>query len=662
MSEILNCGRAKQESELVRFSYQCPKQWNNLQVTANESVRFCDVCQENVFYCTDKQEADQHARQGHCIAIASQLSSDVYNRFTPMVVGRPDTIGLWAKDIYNRTKHGLVEVIRNRVMEVIDLKHSDLSHVDLRGADLSSANLTHANLSQANLQGANLSNANLGHANLREANLTQANLSNANLSNAKLNSADLSNANLSGVDLNYILSATLKDNYYLSFQSINLDGAIIDRQYQAAYLNYKGQFYSRLHNRQEAQSNFQQALLISKETGNPSQTALAYSELAKIYLLEDQAQALVYSQQALSIINEISDRLESAAILVDLGRFYLQQGEPQQSIEFYQRALSIKQELGDRFGSGQIIHQLGNICLKQENQQQALSYFQQAVAIFEQLHNRGEANRNLRSAIKICEDLGNKKYLLAAYYQKLLSTSANDVKILHKLNQIYTELGDEKQTLKYLQLRVSILEKSLNPQELIYRGAEIYVLKIIISIYESLKNYQSSLRYYQELLSIRRQEVNEIAEVESFHQLAISQVHLKQAAGQSTIEYYQELLDFRRRIGDPPGEAQNLLDLGTLYLQQGAKPTAVDYYQQGLAAIRQLIKQLDQNNRNRFYPLQDLALEKQRILELIDNFDYSSDKLLNLSSYCQQLIHNRAENRLAANKILSRITEIKAEL
>ncbi|MEM7581637.1 MAG: tetratricopeptide repeat protein, partial [Cyanobacteria bacterium P01_A01_bin.80] len=400
----------------------------------------------------------------------------------------------------------------------------------------------------------------------------------------------------------------------------------------------------------------------SEETGNPSQAALTYSELAKIYLLEDQAQALVYSQQALSIINEISDRPESAAILVDLAQFYFKQGEPQQAIEFYQQALSIKRELGDRFGSGQIIHQLGKICLKQENQQQALSYFQQAVAIFEQLHNRGETNRNLRSAIKICEDLGNKKYLLAAYYQKLLSTSSNDVKILHKLNQIYAELGDEQQTLKYLQLRVSILEKSLNPQELIYRGAEVYVLRVLISIYESLKDYQSSLRYYQELLSIRRQEVNYLEEVRSFRQLAISKIHLQQKAGQSTIEYYQELLDFRRRIGDPPGEAQNLLDLGILYFQQGAKPTAIDYYQQGLVAIRQLIKQLNQNNRNRFYLLKDLALEKQRILEIIDNFDYSSDNQLNLSSYCQQLIDNRAENRLAANKILSRITEIKAEL
>ncbi|MEM9510730.1 MAG: pentapeptide repeat-containing protein, partial [Cyanobacteria bacterium P01_E01_bin.35] len=354
MSEILNCGRAKQKSELVRFSYQCPKQWNNLQATANESVRFCDACQEHVFYCTDKYEADQHARQGNCIAIASQLSSDIYNRFTPMMLGRPDTNGKWAKDIFNHTKHWLVEVIKNREMEVIDLNHSDLSHVDLSGADLRNVDLTHVNLSQANLQGANLSNANLGHANLRQANLVQANLSNANLSNAKLNSADLSDANLSGVDLNHILSDTLNDNYHLNFQSINLDGAIIDRKYQAAYLNYQGQFCSRWQNRQEAKKYFQQALLISQETDNPSQTARACSELAKIYLLENKAQALEYCRQALSIINDIGDRSESAAILVDLAQFYFQHGESQQAGEFYQQALSIRRELGDRFSSAQI--------------------------------------------------------------------------------------------------------------------------------------------------------------------------------------------------------------------------------------------------------------------------------------------------------------------
>ena len=111
MSDILNCGQAKQESELVRFTYQCPKYWQKLQKTESDSIRFCDACQENVYYCTDKKEAEQHARKGHCIAIASELTTAVdeqYDDSQYMFMGivqaktRPEYSEAWGKDIFDR--------------------------------------------------------------------------------------------------------------------------------------------------------------------------------------------------------------------------------------------------------------------------------------------------------------------------------------------------------------------------------------------------------------------------------------------------------------------------------------------------------------------------------------------------------------------------------
>lgn len=74
MSDIRNCGQAKQKLKVVRFTYKCPKNWNALQKTESDSVRFCDACQENVYYCTEPQEVNRHAHQGHCVAIASLMS------------------------------------------------------------------------------------------------------------------------------------------------------------------------------------------------------------------------------------------------------------------------------------------------------------------------------------------------------------------------------------------------------------------------------------------------------------------------------------------------------------------------------------------------------------------------------------------------------------
>ena len=74
MSDILNCDRAIPK-ESIYFSYRCPRKWDVLESTSQQSVRFCQACQENVYYCTTKEDAEQHAKQGHCIVIDAQFSN-----------------------------------------------------------------------------------------------------------------------------------------------------------------------------------------------------------------------------------------------------------------------------------------------------------------------------------------------------------------------------------------------------------------------------------------------------------------------------------------------------------------------------------------------------------------------------------------------------------
>jgi uncharacterized protein (TIGR02996 family) len=59
--KIENCGAA--------FRFQCPKQWENLKVTGDPTVRHCDACDKSVHYCHTLPEAQSHARQGHCVAV-----------------------------------------------------------------------------------------------------------------------------------------------------------------------------------------------------------------------------------------------------------------------------------------------------------------------------------------------------------------------------------------------------------------------------------------------------------------------------------------------------------------------------------------------------------------------------------------------------------------
>jgi hypothetical protein len=67
------------------FLFICPKNWETLNPTEQDGVRFCGVCNEQVFLCETDEEMIAHAKAGHCVA--KFLPTDRTPEFH--VVGRP---------------------------------------------------------------------------------------------------------------------------------------------------------------------------------------------------------------------------------------------------------------------------------------------------------------------------------------------------------------------------------------------------------------------------------------------------------------------------------------------------------------------------------------------------------------------------------------------
>lgn len=67
----------------VRFDFLCPKQWSDLVETERPEIRFCDLCRQQVFYCTTLREAREHAWRSRCVAV------DIANERTPHDLDRP---------------------------------------------------------------------------------------------------------------------------------------------------------------------------------------------------------------------------------------------------------------------------------------------------------------------------------------------------------------------------------------------------------------------------------------------------------------------------------------------------------------------------------------------------------------------------------------------
>lgn len=54
----------------VRWRFQCPKKWSELEETRSPEVRFCSACRKDVFFCDSVDKARRLAEEvGACVAI-----------------------------------------------------------------------------------------------------------------------------------------------------------------------------------------------------------------------------------------------------------------------------------------------------------------------------------------------------------------------------------------------------------------------------------------------------------------------------------------------------------------------------------------------------------------------------------------------------------------
>jgi len=68
-SEIRNCD--------AKFSLQCPKQWTQLAQTPKSTVRFCNQCNQRVYFCLTDKELAQRISEKQCVAFYDHESEDM---------------------------------------------------------------------------------------------------------------------------------------------------------------------------------------------------------------------------------------------------------------------------------------------------------------------------------------------------------------------------------------------------------------------------------------------------------------------------------------------------------------------------------------------------------------------------------------------------------
>ncbi len=82
-----------------RFDFICDKTWKDMKPTGDPTVRNCESCKENVYFCDNIMDVRDHAHNGHCVAVdlgVIRREDDTVSEFA--IFGRPSKEHLAAED------------------------------------------------------------------------------------------------------------------------------------------------------------------------------------------------------------------------------------------------------------------------------------------------------------------------------------------------------------------------------------------------------------------------------------------------------------------------------------------------------------------------------------------------------------------------------------
>jgi tetratricopeptide (TPR) repeat protein len=166
-----------------------------------------------------------------------------------------------------------------------------------------------------------------------------------------------------------------------------------DRRDEAWCLNNLGYTYERHGDNAKALEYYEQSLSISCELGHQKGEGWSLNNIGMIYWQQGRNElALEYYQQSLTIARETSDRKAEGRVMNNIGRIYCDQGDYETALMYLRECLIIRKEVGDRIGEGITLTTIALIYRAQSSLAKAIEYYQQDLAICQELGDRaGEA-------------------------------------------------------------------------------------------------------------------------------------------------------------------------------------------------------------------------------------------------------------------------------
>jgi tetratricopeptide (TPR) repeat protein len=189
----------------------------------------------------------------------------------------------------------------------------------------------------------------------------------------------------------------------------------------ARILNRIGQICNCLKQPERALLCSRQALKMYQGLKNdPNGESIALQSLGEAHLqLERPRAAIAFFDQALAISRKTGNRHNEATILEDIGTAYLKLNPPIKALQCYEQALAIRRQIDDKNGEVRNLNYIGAVYYKLARNSHALCYHLQALRVLQAVNHAADSERLLQHMLPGYEALGLHELGMKCYEQAL---------------------------------------------------------------------------------------------------------------------------------------------------------------------------------------------------------------------------------------------------
>lgn len=247
-----------------------------------------------------------------------------------------------------------------------------------------------------------------------------------------------------------------------------------------------------------------QALSLFEEIGDKVGRAKMLGDIGVVHWYQsDYPEALKYYFDALRINEELDNKSDMAATLCNIGIVYNSQKEYQKALEYISKANKIDEALGNKIGIATNLGDIGELYRNLSDPEKALEYEQKSLQLYKELGDKNGIARNLGNIGIVYTEQKNYSKALESYLQALKLNEELGVKIgiasnLGSIGNAYLEMAKDSNSTRH---RSELLQKAkVYTDSAITICSEIGDLNTLFASYGRMSEIQMSLGNYRNAL------------------------------------------------------------------------------------------------------------------------------------------------------------------